>query len=291
MYRLIEFLRKVYVFLLFIVLECGAIYIYVSADSYARAKMLSIQSSVVGSIDYFMRGMVDYFYLKGENRELLERVAELEQRLAGVEMARQDSLMVASSYYDDVAKVSYQSAYVVSNTINRKHNYMVINQGVEHGVRTGMGVVTPQHEMVGVVMEATDHYSVVMSTLNTRFRTSGKIEDDGYAGYVFWEGSDRYKMRMKDLSKYANAQIGSRVETTSFSQIFPAGVSIGQIVDIEYDQQTLSYNLEIELAADISRVYRVLVVNYNVNAGAEELINRVDRNFEGVGIYPEMRDY
>ncbi len=291
MYRLLEFLRKVYVFLLFIVLECGAFYVYVSADSYARAKMLSIQSSVVGSVDYFVRGAVDYLSLKGANRELLSRVAELEQRLARVELQRQDSLMVASSYYDELAGVSYQAAYVVSNTINRKHNYMVINQGVEHGVRTGMGVVTPEHEMVGVVLECTDRYSVVMSTLNTRFRTSGEVEGDGYAGYVFWEGSDRYRMRMKDLSKYADVQIGSRVVTTSFSQIFPAGVTIGHIVDIEYDQQTLSYDLKIELAADISRVDRVLVVNYNVNAGAEELIHRVDNDFKGADIYPELRDY
>lgn len=275
MYRLIEFLRSIYLFLLFIVLEGSAIYIYATSDSYARAKMLNYTSSVVGVVDGAAHTVVDYFSLRSENRALLERVAYLEGRLMGSVESKSDSLLMAMSYYDEELGATFQAAKVVSNTINRRLNYLVVNRGLQSGVRAGMAVVTPQREIVGVVMECSDNFSVVMSVLNTKFRTSGVIEGDSHAGGISWSGENRYRVQMHDLSRYAKVDSGAMVVTTAFSQIFPPGVKIGRIVDFDFDRQNMSYNLDVDLVTDISGVDRVLIINYNLTAEGAMLLERV----------------
>ncbi len=281
MYRLIEFLRSVYVFLLFIVLEGSAFYIYANSNSYVRAKMLSYTSSVVSSVNGVTYEVADYFHLRRTNRELLDRISYLEEQLLGYNEQQNDSMLMANSYFDEEIGATFQAAKVVYNTINRKHNYIIINRGLQDGVRAGMGVVTFDRAMVGFVLECGDRSSVVMSMLNTRFRTSGRVEGDSHAGSIYWGGQDKYRVKMRDLSKYVDVKVGDRIVSTDFSQIFPSGVVIGRVAAIEFDSQQVSYNLDIDIETDISGVDKVLVVNYNSHADSRVLLDRIDRDFDG----------
>lgn len=246
--------------LLFLFLEGAALLFYTLSDSYTQAKILGFSSNVIGTVGSGVRATTDYFSLRSKNELLLERVMQLEQQLALQNHVKLDSLLAANSDVDQYI-VRYISARVVSNSISKRENYILINQGLSDGVREQMAILTPRGEMVGYVVGCSEHFSVVISVLNTKYTSSGKLFGDSHAGSITWDGADRYQVQLRDLSKYTPLMIGSEVVSTSFSQIFPDGVKIGRIVDFTYDKIHSTYWANVELAADISAIDEVLVVN------------------------------
>ncbi len=280
MHRLFEFLRSVYVVVLFIVLESIAINFYAHSSIYTQAKMLSYSNSVVGGVQGFWSGIWGYFRLHGENQRLIVRVAELENELSGLRAQRADSLLWVKSQVeaDENQPYTYVTAKVVSNTINKLENYIVVNRGEKDGVRKNMAVVTPDGAMVGYVTASSQRYSVVISMLNTKFKTSGKIEGQTYMGAISWSGENRYCVGMHDLSKYAEVSEGAEIISTGYSQIFPEGISIGSVVSSQLNEGHTAYDVNIELSADISALDEVLIISNNNYTEVEDLLNEAGNN-------------
>ncbi len=233
MYRLIEFLRSVYVVVLFIVLECIAINIYAHSDIYTQAKMLGYSNRVVGKAQGTWGGVKEYFGLRDRNYILINRIAELENELALYRHISADSILWAGETPFVDKPYDYLVAKVVSNTVNKLDNYIVLNRGARDGVHKNMAVISSGGAMVGYIAATTERYSVVVSILNTKFRSSGKIAGNDQMGSIFWDGKSRYQLNMAELSKYAELSVGDEFVSTSFSQIFPEGIAIGQVSDFK----------------------------------------------------------
>lgn len=272
MYRLLEFIRSIYITLLFITLECVAIYAYVSSDSYAQAKLLTYSAGLVGVIDGTSLAVKDYFSLRQKNILLTNRILELESALAGYKVQQQDSLLTALGYINS-SGVTYTAAHVVSNKIHNRDNYLVVNRGLQHGIRGGMAVVTINNEIVGVVVESSQHYSIIMSILHSDFRTSGMVEGDPNIAAIRWDGVDHKCVDMSDLSRYTTIEIGSKVVTTGYSQVFPEGVTIGEVDSFDLDPVQSSITAKVRLAIDMRSIRDVLIVHDSSIDEASRVIN------------------
>ncbi|MBO5984094.1 MAG: rod shape-determining protein MreC, partial [Rikenellaceae bacterium] len=208
-----------------------------------------------------------YFTLRSENEMLAQRVAELENALTiyreqerqtqtdTLTMAAMDSTMLAS-----LAQYRYTTARVISNTINSSHNFITLNRGRQHGVLVDMAVVTPDGAMVGYVLECSERYSIVMPMLNTEFRTSGKISGDEHFGSISWDGTSPHRVQMSELTKYSEFEIGDEVIASGLSQYFPEGVRIGYVESLKENENHTSYDVEIRLAADMTRLSNVILI-------------------------------
>ena len=230
MYKLIEFIRRIYVVLLFIVIEAIALNYYAHSSYYTQAKILSHANRVTGGVQSAIFGVRHYFTLRHENELLSERVADLEMELAvyreQVAAAGIDSLQ---PHIDELSQYRYTTARIVSNSIARDRNYITLNRGIMHGVTENMAVISPDGVMVGYVIGCSERYSVVMPLLNIDFRTSGKIAGDDHFGSISWGGGSPYKMEMTELSKYADIEVGDEVVSSGLSHYFPEGVKIGYV--------------------------------------------------------------
>ena len=224
MYKLIEFLRRIYVAVLFVVFEAIAIGYYAHSSNYTQAKLLTRSNQVVGGVNGIFADIRSYFTLGRENERLLERVAVLEEELAFYRRSAADS--VRTDLLHDMGEKPYELtvARVISNSINKNRNFIVLDRGERDGVEKGMGVLSPEGAMVGYVAASSDRHAVAVSILNTSFNASGKLAGDDYFGSIYWAGDDRYHVRMKELSKYARVTEGEEVVSSGFSQYFPADV-------------------------------------------------------------------
>lgn len=276
MYRLLEFIRSIYITLIFIALESTAIYIYVTSDSYAQAKLLTYSAGLISTVDNVTSSVKDYFTLRQQNRELIARITDLEKMVAGHNIQQQDSMLTALGYINDGRK--YTAAHVVSNRVNKRDNYLVVNRGLQHGIRAGMAVITLHDEMVGVVMECSDRYSIIMSVLHSKFNTSGMIEGYPNIASIRWGGVDPRHMTMSDLSRYVPVEIGAKVTTTGYSQIFPEGVTIGTISRFQLDREQSSITADVELSVDMRSVRNILIVHDVSIDEANSVINNFFEN-------------
>ena len=229
MHKLIEFIRSVYVVVLFVVLEALAVSYYAHSTNYTQARLLARSTRLVGGVHGFFAGIGHYFSLGRENRLLLDRVTRLEERLAQYEEAATAARL--DSYMQDIGESKYRFAVasVVSNSTNRLQNLLTLNRGLRDSIQTEMAVLSPDGAMVGYVVACTDRYSVALSVLNTSFRASGKLADSDYSGSICWDGLDPHVVVLDELSKYADPKPGDEVVTTGFSQYFPPDVLIGWV--------------------------------------------------------------
>lgn len=267
MYKLIEFIRRIYVVLLFILIETIALNYYARSSFYTQAKILAHANSVTGALQQSIFSLRHYFTLSSENEMLAQRVAELENTLTiyreqerqmqtdTLTMAAMDSTMLAS-----LSQYRYTTARVISNTINSSHNFITLNRGRQHGVLVDMAVVTPDGAMVGYVLECSERYSIVMPMLNTEFRTSGKISGDEHFGSISWNGTSPHRVQMSELTKYSEFEIGDEVIASGLSQYFPEGVRIGYVESLKENENHTSYDVEIRLAADMTRLSNVILI-------------------------------
>ena len=275
MRKLFEFIRSIYVVVLFVALEVAAISYYAHSTHYTQARLLARSNQVAGGVHGFFAGIRRYFSLGHENRLLLGRVAQLEERLDQDEAVNEliDGFDAASvpdgitaerldSYMQDIGESKYRfvTASVVANTVNRAQNLITLNRGRQDGVVEEMAVLSPDGAMAGYVVDCTERYAVAMSVLNTSFRASGKLADAEYYGSIYWDGLDQNVVILGELSKYADPKPGQEVVTTGFSQYFPADVLIGWVESASLNENRTAYTVRVRLAAEMSRLNEVVLV-------------------------------
>ena len=90
-----------------------------------------------------------------------------------------DSLRTDSLILDTARNFQYIPALAINNSTNKKLNYIYLNKGEKHGLYEDMGVVEP-HGVVGVVINSSTNYSVVMPITNEKSSLSVKIKNQGY---------------------------------------------------------------------------------------------------------------
>lgn len=260
MRKLLEFIRSVYVVVLFVVLEAIAISYYAHSTYYTQARLLARSNQLVGGVHGLFAGVRHYFSLGRENRELLAHVARMKERLALYEEAETAARL--DGYMQDIGVSKYRimTASVTSNTVNRAQNLIVLNRGRRDGVAEEMAVLSSDGAMAGYVVDCTERYAVAMSVLNTSFRASGKLADAEYYGSIYWDRLDQNVVILGELSKYADPKPGQEVVTTGFSQYFPADVLIGWVESASLNETRTAYTVRVRLAAEMSRLNEVVLV-------------------------------
>ena len=273
MYKLIEFLRRIYVVLLFIFIEAVALNFYANSSYYTQAKILSRAHSVAGGVQSSIFGVKHYFTLRGENETLAKRVAELEGELAyyreNRDNAQTDALTlegIDSAVRVSLSQYRYTTARIISNSISRSRNLITLNRGTMHGVVEDMAVISPSGLMIGYVIGCSERYSVVLPILNMDFRTSGKILGDEHFGSISWSGNSPYKVEMTDLSKHADIEIGDEVVSAGLSHYFPEGIKIGYVESYAINDTQTSYSVTVRLAADMTKLNNVILIE-NIDYG------------------------
>lgn len=270
MYKLIELIRRIYVVLLFLLIEAVALNFYANSSHYTEAKILSRANTVAGWMQNTVFNVKHYFTLRSENEMLAQRVAELENTLTRyrereeqIETDTMSMWQMDSTLMVGLAERRYTTARVVGNTIHHDRNYLTLNRGHQDGVVAEMAVVTPDGCMVGYVMECSDNYSVVMSILNTGFHTSGKIRGDEHFGSITWNGHSPHRVQMTELTKYSECEIGDEVVASGLSHYFPEGVRIGYVESRTENENHTSLDVELRLAADMTRLSNVVLIENN----------------------------
>jgi rod shape-determining protein MreC len=277
MHRLIEFIKRIYIVLLFLLIEGIALWTYATATPYTESKILARTTAMGSAVSGTMNDVRNFFALPDQNSALTKRVAQLEAEVEHQEQLIAE-LMPAEGempFVDDIdTKFSYHPANVVSMTTNRNRNYIVVDRGTKDGIRENMGVITPNKELVGTVVSCSESYSVVMPLLNTLFKIGGTLVDNDYVCSIYWEGTSRYKVTGVELSRYAEPKKGMVINAKS--ERVPSDVVIGTIESYEMNISKTAYSVDVVIAADMQRLDNLLIVENRDQTELEQLVESVE---------------
>ena len=272
MQKLIYFIRKTGVAIIFVILEIVAIRTYAYSTPYTQARLLVWSNSVVGGIHSAFAGIANYFTLRKENIRLTERIAKQEKRIRLLEESVGEEQL---SVEETLSRYEYLSSKVISSTTNRRRNFITLNKGYTDGVSVDMAVMTPEGYAVGVVVDCSEHFAVAKTLLNVDFRIGGVLAEDGSHGSIVWGGQDTQTVDFVELSKYAVVKEGDLVRAAGFSHYFPRETIIGTVEEKSLADNGTSYNCKVRLSADMSRVFNVILVRNNDAGEAQALEERV----------------
>ena len=259
MYRFILFVKKVYVLLLFIILEVTALHFYVNGTSYTKARLLPISNIAVVSLYDWSSDLVSYFNLRSENELLTIELVNLKNQLerSRMQLKLSDSIIVQQ----DSIEYMYTTANIVNNTITRQKNYITIDKGSKDGIEANMAIVSIEGFVIGYVIECSESFSLGTSILNVDFKGSGKIGTSDWYGPIYWNGVNHEYITLSDIPKYAKMDQGDTVFTTNFSSIYPPDLKIGTVESFSLNE-SLFYDVKVKLFAKMSAVNRVILIRY-----------------------------
>ncbi len=194
-----------------------------------------------------------------ENNRLLNEVARLTDPLTGKSLQIKDSVALKDSF-------SYLPARVIKNSVNRQHNFLVIDKGSQDGLEQDMGVISSRG-IVGVVSHVSEHYAMIISLLNTQQRFTAELKKSGTFGTLRWDGVDYRRVFLSEIPQHIEISAGDTVVSSVFSLVFPPGIPIGFVKSGSLKRGTF-LELEVELFEDFKSLHYVNVVSHD---GAGEI--------------------
>ena len=263
MRNLISFLIKYNYWFLFLLLEVTSFVLLFRFNHYQQSLYFTTANAAVGFVYEKGSAMKAYFNLRSINEDLMDRDLMLEQQLVAMQN-RLQQLEVDTANLQSLERVAQQGvrlypAQVINNCLTMEDNYITLDKGSADGIRPEMGVVDARG-VVGIVYKTSAHYALVISLLNSKSSISCKVVGSDYFGYLKWQGRDVQYAYLKDLPRHAEFNLGDTVVTSGYSSIFPEGIMVGTVDDIQDSHDGLSYLLKIKLATDMGQVQAVRVV-------------------------------
>ena len=277
MKNLLEFLGRHYHWLVFLLLEAISLVMFFNYNSYQNSVWLSSANTLVGSFYQWTSGVESYFSLRKVNEDLTVRNYYLERQVTQLRRLYAEATQTVDPKeqqgLDSLSQYQLITAKVVSNELGKRDNLMTIDKGEADGVETGMGVACGRG-VVGVTYLVSKHYAVVIPVLNVRLsRISCAIRGSGYFGVLRWYGKDAGYAYVEDIPRHARFKRGDWVETNGYSSIFPAGILVGQIVEVYNASDGLSYKLKVRLSTDFGNLRDVVVISEKNIVERTKLIN------------------
>ncbi len=168
MQKLFEFIRSVYVAVLFILFEVLALNHYAQSNAYTQARLLTRSNQVVGGVQGLFTRVRHFCSLGSENRRLSERIISLEEELARYRAAENEGRLEVLADAADTLPYFYTTAQVTASSINRSRHFIVIDRGAKEGVESDMALLAANGAMAGYIVSVSKNYAV-------RFRSSAPI--------------------------------------------------------------------------------------------------------------------
>ena len=265
MRNLLNFIIRNSHWLVAILLIAFSFYLVFSYNSYQRSVFLSSANRVVGWCYTARSNVTSFFHLKGDNRRLLERAAQLEQELYLLK-AELDQLTTTDSskgeaFVMDAAELmrfEFIPAEVVNLSFAGPNNFITLNKGALHGVKQDMGVISRQG-VAGVVATVSDNFSMVIPVINPKFRLSAKLKNSDNYGSISWDGREVQQAQLGELPKHEIFHPGDTV-ITSFSRIFPKRLIVGYVSGMGESKDDNFNTFNIRLATDFYSLRDVLII-------------------------------
>ena len=276
MRNFIQFLVKYHIFLFFLGLQVLCFWMIYKNNSFHEASFVNSSNKMVGTIYKWKGNITEYIELQRVNDELSAENEDLKNRLKANFVNVNDHFVMINDTMRE-RKYRYKSAHIVNSSINKQLNYLTINKGSLEGIKPKMGVVNT-NGMVGVIKDVSEHFSTVLPVINLKFTASAELKRTGNYGLLRWDGDNFRYAHLFDVPRHADVQIGDTIISRGASAIFPKGINIGSVSEIESKEGSNFHIIRVELFNDFSKIRYVDVIDNLLAQEQREIENTTEED-------------
>jgi len=250
MFRLFQFIYAFRTAIVFVLLEIICVILIASNNSYNGARLASTSNYFIGSVLNRVSQAKEYLRLSETNAALAAENARLKNELQKFDGHPPDTAR---------HRLKFLEARVINNSTRNEKNFFTIDQGESSGVRPGMGIISPQG-VVGKVKYSSSHFSVAVSLLNIDNQVSCMLKRSAHVGTVQWNGADASTVQLKYIPRHVSPLAGDTVVTSPYNSVFPGGLPVGIITQVNLKSDASFYELDVALANDFNKLHYVDVI-------------------------------
>jgi rod shape-determining protein MreC len=264
MRNLLAFISRyqfLFFFLIFLVISFTLIY---NNNYYQRSGIISTTGGFTGKMNLLYANFTGFFELKQSNDNLAAENARLRSLLNIRTKAIPDSLV----WLESGLSVHYISAKVISNSVQFRNNYFMLDKGYRAGIKKDMGVITPDG-VVGIIIDVSENFSSGISILHKDSRISGRIKKNDQLVNISWDGSNYRLGDISHIPSHVTLLPGDTILTSGNSQIFPEGIIVGTVEKIDDELENVFKKGKVRFSIDYNSLTYVYIVE---NSSRHELM-------------------
>jgi rod shape-determining protein MreC len=139
---------------------------------------------------------------------------------------------------------------------------MVIDCGYQNGIKKNQAVLTSLG-VIGKTVEVGEKSSIVQLITDVNYRLSVRILPSGATGILRFLKDGFAQIR--EVQKNVNIEIGDKVVTSGFSDIYPQGLPVGSVSGVLDDRGSFQKVVNVQLPNDMNLFQNVFVITENIN--------------------------
>lgn len=189
--------------------------------------------------------------LREQNAQLRERVAELEEARLENERLRELVGFVQARELDAIG------ARVIGKPSTSWEGVITIDCGLADGVDVGMPVLAA-NGLIGQVVESAEGSSRVRLISDQRSGVAAMLQATRAEGIA--RGSIEGDLTLDFVSRETTVTVGEVVLTSGMGGVFPKGLVIGEVADVQLEDADLFPRIRIRPSAGLSGLEEVVVL-------------------------------
>ncbi|HET6499111.1 MAG TPA: rod shape-determining protein MreC [Coriobacteriia bacterium] len=189
--------------------------------------------------------------LRQQNEEMRRRLAGLEEARLENERLRELAGFVAERELDAVG------AEVIGRPASLWEGVITIDRGTEEGVSVGMPVLAAEG-LIGQVVSAGPYSSSVRLITDRRSGVAALLQATRAEGIV--RGSLEGDLWLDYVSRETTVSPGDAVVTSGMGGVYPSGLLIGEVADVQLDSADLFPRIRVRPSAQLAGLEEVAVL-------------------------------
>lgn len=242
-----------------------------TGQSYLRVWAQTVADFVQSPITTVTSGVSNYFAsfanmrsAESENSILLTRVQELEVELKGREdLVAENERLRKLLELKEVSKSKVLTARIIGRDPSIWFDSSILNRGSLDGVKLNMPVIT-NGGIVGritAVGPLTSQVDLITHDKSGVGAVVGEISPSNALGVVVGS-SKRNTLEMRYVSGSIDVQVGQSVYTTGQDGIYPAGLKVGTIIQVEPGSASQPHKIILEPSSGLEAMQEVGILFY-----------------------------
>lgn len=227
--------------------------------------------SIADDVQNFGSRTFDFFDTHDENIRLRQELYMIE--LARIQIHEQqqeiEHLRQLVGIYETLNDFETLRAVVNGRDIHSWNDFLMLNQGEQHGVELGMAVISSGGYLIGRITEVNQFSSRMhlMKPHNNDILAHVQILGrDGSNGIFHGYDASTGELLVTQVRRDIDVEIGDRIITTGLGEIFPRTLLAGYVVRYEINSDGLTQNLFLTNTVNYDDIRFVFIIKRALEA-------------------------
>lgn len=241
-----------------VVIAASVFLMFFMNDTSEIGGLQAMTLEMFGQLARPMSALRQWQHVYDENRRLRLQNAMLQIRNSQLAEAHYENVRLRQMVgFAAMADLPLKAAHVIGAGNRALAESIILDIGYGQGVRQNMPVVSADG-LVGKVLSVSTNQCVVQLLVDPNFRVAAVVQRSRVPGKFQWSGVDSGTLEGVYLS--ADVQEGDVVVTSGLNSIFPPGLKIGVVSDVDAAHAGLFQKIYLKPRINFSRLEEVFVI-------------------------------